>query len=277
MKPKRTSQQIELLSLLVKRELAGKYKSTVLGQLWSLANPIATLLIYSFVFGLIFRVQPPPGSPSGLDNFALFLVIGLLPWLFFANVLNQSAQSIIANAPLVQKVYFPRVLIPVSQSIAAFTNWCIEMLVLVIVLLFWGLSILPLLPLVIVSMLLLALFATGVGMITSVINVYFRDFSYLLAIVLQFGFFLAPILYPISLIEDLSTERGGLLGTPVTILDLYLLNPMVAFVETFRALLYDNALPTIGVAIEILLWTAFALVAGSLIFRRTEKRLAEIL
>jgi lipopolysaccharide transport system permease protein len=276
-KRRNTPQHVELLLLLVKRELGGKYKSTVLGQLWSLANPIATIVIYSLVFGLIFRVQPPPGDPSGLDNFAIFLVVGLLPWLFFANVLNQAAQSIVANGPLVQKVYFPRALIPVSLSLAALTNWSLEMLVLVVALLIVGSNVLPFLPLVLLAMLVLAVFATGVGMVASIVNVYFRDFSYLLTILLQFGFFLAPILYPITMIASLSDQSGGIFGTNITYLQIYSLNPMVAFTEIFRGLMYDNRIPSWELWLEGSLWAAFAVLAGALLFKRTEKRLAELL
>ena len=277
MKRRNTPQHVELLLLLVKRELGGKYKSTVLGQLWSLANPIATIVIYSLVFGLIFRVQPPPGDPSGLDNFAIFLVVGLLPWLFFANVLNQAAQSIVANGPLVQKVYFPRALIPVSLSLAALTNWSLEMLVLVVALLIVGSNVLPFLPLVLLAMLVLAVFAAGVGMVASIVNVYFRDFSYLLTILLQFGFFLAPILYPITMIASLSDQSGGIFGTNITYLQIYSLNPMVAFTEIFRGLMYDNRIPSWELWLEGSLWAAFAVLAGALLFKRTEKRLAELL
>lgn len=277
MKPKGSPHYLELLSLLVKRELSGKYKSTVFGQLWSLVNPIATIIIYSLVFGFILRVQPPPGDPSGLDNFAIFLVVGLLPWLFFANVLNQSAQSIVSNAALVQKVYFPRALIPISLSIATFTNWIIEMAVLVAVLALLGANVLPFLPLVVVAMLVLAVFATGLGMAVAVFNVYFRDFSYLLTIVLQFGFFLAPILYPLKLVEGLSNDYGGLFSTNITILQVYSVNPMVAFVEIFRDLMYDNRLPPWELGLEAFVWSLVALAAGILMFMRTEKRLAEIL
>jgi ABC-2 type transport system permease protein len=276
-KRRNTPQHVELLLLLVKRELGGKYKSTVLGQLWSLANPIATIVIYSLVFGLIFRVQPPPGDPSGLDNFAIFLVVGLLPWLFFANVLNQAAQSIVANGPLVQKVYFPRALIPVSLSLAALTNWSLEMLVLVVALLIVGSNVLPFLPLVLLAMLVLAVFAAGVGMVASIVNVYFRDFSYLLTILLQFGFFLAPILYPITMIASLSDQSGGIFGTNITYLQIYSLNPMVAFTEIFRGLMYDNRIPSWELWLEGSLWAAFAVLAGALLFKRTEKRLAELL
>jgi ABC-2 type transport system permease protein len=205
------------------------------------------------------------------------LVVGLLPWLFFANVLNQAAQSIVANGPLVQKVYFPRALIPVSLSLAALTNWSLEMLVLVVALLIVGSNVLPFLPLVLLAMLVLAVFATGVGMVASIVNVYFRDFSYLLTILLQFGFFLAPILYPITMIASFSDQSGGIFGTNITYLQIYSLNPMVAFTEIFRGLMYDNRIPSWELWLEGSLWAAFAVVAGALLFKRTEKRLAELL
>jgi lipopolysaccharide transport system permease protein len=268
---------LNLFYLLTRSDIAGKYKTTVFGQLWSLANPLANIAIYSVVFGLVFRVVPPVGEESGLTNFALFLVVGLLPWLFFSGVLIQSAQSIVSNAGLIQKVYFPRIVLPLSTSTAALSNWGLEMAVLVVVLLFFGTWMLPFLPLVILTMLVLWFFATGLGLIVSVINVYFRDFSYLLTIVLQFGFFLAPILYPLYFIEDISAETGPLWGTPITVIDIYSLNPMVAFVEIFRAFLYDGVFPSSRAVIEVLIWTVVAVTAGLLVFKRTEKRLAEIL
>jgi ABC-2 type transport system permease protein len=200
-----------------------------------------------------------------------------LQFHFFANVLNQAAQSIVANGPLVQKVYFPRALIPVSLSLAALTNWSLEMLVLVVALLIVGSNVLPFLPLVLLAMLVLAVFATGVGMVASIVNVYFRDFSYLLTILLQFGFFLAPILYPITMIASLSDQSGGIFGTNITYLQIYSLNPMVAFTEIFRGLMYDNRIPSWELWLEGSWWAAFAVLAGALLFKRTEKRLAELL
>jgi ABC-2 type transport system permease protein len=126
-------------------------------------------------------------------------------------------------------------------------------------------------------MLVLAVFATGVGMVASIVNVYFRDFSYLLTILLQFGFFLAPILYPITMIASLSDQSGGIFGTNITYLQIYSLNPMVAFTEIFRGLMYDNRIPSWELWLEGSLWAAFAVLAGALLFKRTEKRLAELL
>src|SRR3546814_661038 len=102
----------ELLANLTIREIKGKYRRTVFGQLWSLVNPLVLMLIYTFVFAFIFRVSPPPGSPSGLDIFPLWLLCGLLPWIFFSNVVSLGTGSIVDNAPLIQKVYFPRLVLP---------------------------------------------------------------------------------------------------------------------------------------------------------------------
>ena len=101
----------ELLHNLTNREVRGKYRRTALGQLWSLANPVAAILIYTFIFSFIFRLPAQVGDPSGIDNYALWLVCGLLPWLFFNRVLTLGVDSLVANAGLIQKVYFPRIVL----------------------------------------------------------------------------------------------------------------------------------------------------------------------
>jgi lipopolysaccharide transport system permease protein len=267
----------ELLANLTLREIKGKYKRTVFGQLWSLANPLAQMLIYTFIFSVIFRQPPQIGSPSGIKVYALFLLCGLLPWLFFAAVVNAGTGSLVANASLVQKVYFPRVVLPLSQVGAVGFNWLFEMAVLVIALSIVGAFVLPWLPMVLLAMVLLAIFAAGVALLLSVANVYFRDTEHLLAIVLQIWMYLTPIIYPISLVQTESDHLGGLLGTPVTLIDLYGLNPMERFVEVFRALLYDNRFPAWGDLITCAVWAVALLVLGLFVFTRKEKGLAEAL
>ncbi len=268
----------ELLVNLTQREVRGKYKRTALGQLWSLANPIAAIIIYTFVFSFIFQLQAPQGDPSGLENYALFLVCGLLPWLFFSRVLGQGVEVIVANAGLVQKVYFPRVVLPLSLTAAISFSWLFEMAVLVVALLILqAFGLIPLLPLVLVFMFLLAVFASGLAMIASIINVYFRDMFYLISIALQFWFYLTPILYPVSLVETQSQRLGNIPGTTVGLIDFYRLNPMETFIHIFRNLLYDNRLPDLSVVLTALLWTAIAAVAGFWLFAKKEKQLAELL
>ncbi len=267
----------ELLANLTLREIRGKYKRTIFGQLWSLANPLALMLIYTLVFGFILRVSPDPGDPSGLDVFALWLLSGLLPWTFFANVVTQGLSSIVANAGLIQKVYFTRIALPLSAVGASAYNWLFEMGVLVIALAIAGSFVWPWLPLLLVVMGLLTFFATGVALLLAVANVYFRDTQYFLTILLQIWMYLTPIIYPLSLVQNESAKVGGLLGTTVTVVDIFELNPMLYFVEIFRNLLYDNRWPALEAWLICLGWAIGATLVGVLVFRRNERRFAELL
>jgi ABC-2 type transport system permease protein len=235
------------------------------------------MVVYTFVFTFIIRLEPAPGDPSGLNVFALWLLCGLLPWIFFANVVNQGMGSILANESLIKKVYFPRSVLVLSSSAAVSVNWVVEMLVLVVALVVVGAwATILWLPLVVVFMALLAVFATGVALALAIANVYFRDTQYFVTIGLQLGIFFAPIIYPLSLVKAQS-DRLGSLFLDVTLLDLYRLNPMERFVSVFRSLLYDNDWPAVDDVIACVLWALAAFVIGSLVFSRNQKRLAEIL
>jgi len=267
----------ELLANLVSREVKGKYKRTVLGQLWSLANPLALMLIYTFVFGLIFRSNPEPGDPSGLDVFALWLLCGLLPWIFFSTVLTMGAGSLVANAGLIQKVYFTRIVLPLSVVGSTAYSWLFEMAVLVIALSIVGGFVLPWIPLALLLMVMLTVFAAGVALMLSVANVYFRDTQYFLTIGLQIWMYLTPIIYPASLVTRASNDVGGLAGTAITIDGIYRLNPLYHYVAVFRQVLYDNRWPDPVEMLICLAWALGAIVVGMIVFRRNEKNLAEAL
>ncbi|WP_100814095.1 ABC transporter permease [Microbacterium lacus] len=267
----------ELLANLALREIRGKYKRTVLGQLWSLANPLALMLIYTVVFSLILRVQPGPGDPSGLNIFALWLLAGLLPWLFFANSVSLAMGSLVDNQNLIQKVYFPRIVLPLSVIASIAYTWCLEMLVLIIALSIAGAVVWPWLPLVVVAMVLLALFAAGFALMLSVANVYFRDTQYLMGLLFQLWFYATPIIYPLSYVADLSVNTGGIAGTNITPLDLFRLNPMEGFVDIFRTMLYDNRAPEPISFLICAAWAAAALTIGLFVFQRRDARLAELL
>lgn len=267
----------ELLVNLTMREVKGKYKRTVFGQLWSLVNPLALMLIYTIVFYFIFRAHPEPGNPSGLNVFALWLLCGLLPWTFFATVVSSGMGSIVANAGLVQKVYFSRVVLPLSNVAASAYNWLWEMGVLLIVLSIAGGFVLPWIPLVVVVMVLLALFAAGFALVLAVANVYFRDTANFVGILLQIWMYLTPIIYPLSLLQTQSDRLGGLLGTEITLLDIFRLNPMERFVAVFRQLMYDNRWPNLDDFLVCVVWSLVSAGVGLVVFRRSERRLAELL
>lgn len=267
----------ELFVNLTQRELKGKYKRTVLGQLWSLANPLALMVVYTLVFAFIIRIGPPVGNPSGLDVFPLWLLCGLLPWIFFSNVVQQGMGTLLMNESLIKKVYFPRSVLMFSTAASLAVNWGIEMIVLVVALVIAGAWMAILwLPVTVLFMLLLLAFAVGIALMLSIANVYFRDTQYFVTIALQLGLYLTPVIYPISLVDEQSDRLGaGPLG--ITFADVYRLNPMQHFVGAFRSLLYDNTWPRLDDTLACIAWAAVALAIGLAVFRRSERRLAEIL
>lgn len=267
----------ELLVNLTLREVRGKYKRTVFGQLWSLVNPLILMVIYTFIFGFIFRLQPDPGNPSGRDVFALWLLCGLLPWTFFSSLINQAMGSIVWNANLIQKVHFTRIVLPLSIVGSVGFSWLFEMGVLVVALAITNYVVLLWLPGVLLAMVLLALFGTGVALMLAIANVHFRDTEYLTSLLLQFWMYLTPIIYPVNLVAQQSAAIGGLLGTPVTLLDIYRLNPMFHFVDLFRQLLYDNRWPDVPTVLICTAWALIVFALGVIVFHRNEKKLAEIL
>lgn len=259
------------------REVRGKYKRTALGQGWSLLNPLVTLAIFSLVFGLLLRADPPVGSPSGLDVFALWLAGGLLPWTFFAASVQAGMASLLLNANLVKKVYFPREVLVSSTVLSFVVTFAVELVALTVVLLLAGTNPLPWLPLVGMAVVLLTAFALGLALVLSIANVYFRDTGHLMALVFQFWFYLTPIVYPATLVDRVAAERGGfrLAGVDLPVAELYALNPMQRFSDVFRSLLYDQRMPDWQDWAGCLLSATLALVIGALVFRRFSGRIVE--
>lgn len=248
---------------LTLRELRGKYKRSVLGYAWSIINPITNLAVYGVVFGIYLRVNPPVGDPSGLENYAFFLVTGLLGWSFLTNSVGGAVGSLVANENLITKVYFPRTVIPTSVTVSHLVGLLIELGVLSLALLTIGHNmVLPWLPLLVPLLILQFFFVLGLGLFLSVANAYFRDVSHFVGIFLNAWFYATPILYPESLIPDWARTFTRL-------------NPMTHFVDAYRDILYDLRFPQPK---EWILLTALGL--GSMIvgwgfFRRHEPRLAE--
>ena len=261
----------ELLVNFTLRELRSKYKRSVLGWSWSLLNPLATMLIFTVVFRFFLKVPVPQGESSGLQVFALFLLCGLLPWNFLANGMTGSMGSLLNHSSLIKKVYFPREAL-VAASVASWTfSLFIELAVLVIALLVAGNFVLPWLPAVVALVALQTVFVLGVGLLLSVLNVYFRDVQHFVGILLQLWFYATPVVYPLSVVP----ESAELLGREIPVRFLYGLNPMVRFVEVYRDLLYDLRLPSIGDVAVLVAVSVCTLAVGLAVFRRLEPKLAE--
>jgi lipopolysaccharide transport system permease protein len=259
-------QSRELLWNLTLRELRTKYRRSFLGWAWSMLNPLATVAIYSFVFGTLFNAQAPVGDPSGLTGFGYFLLCGVLPWNFFALVSNLGLGAILGNAGLVRRVAFPREVLVFSNVLHACVQFAIELGLLGIVLLIAGSPFLPWLPVVLLTSALLAVFASGFALALSVLAVYFRDMMYLWAILLQVWFFATPIVYPPDLLET---------QAPQWVQNILQFNPMNRFVEVYRRCLYDAAAPGWRTMLALVAVSFGSLVLGWAIFRRFVRRLPE--
>lgn len=256
----------ELLWNLTLREMRGRYKRTALGWAWSLLNPLSTMLTYTIVFSVILGGQPPIGNPSHLNTFALYLMCGLLPWNFFAISCGNGLQAVLGNAGLVRKVAFPREHLVIATVLAGLLTNFIELTVLGIVLVFFGNVVVVWIPMMLIAATLIGVFATGLGLMLSALNVYFRDTGYLWAIVTQIWFFLTPIVYPDSLLKQ---------KVPHWLYIILSRQPMAVAVQVMRNLMYDLRAPTIAQWGYLVVWAAISLTAGLVVFRRLEPRFAE--
>jgi lipopolysaccharide transport system permease protein len=247
-----------LLYFLTWRDIKVRYKQTVLGAAWAIIQPFMTMVVFSLFFGNLANV-PSDGIPYPIFSYA-----ALVPWTFFANGLGQSANSLVGSANLIKKIYFPRLVIPISSVISGVVDFALAFAVLVVLMLVYGM--LPTVNIIWLPFFLLLAFVTslGVGLWLSAMNVQFRDVRYTVPFLTQFWMFASPIAYPSSLIEN-ETLRA-----------LYGINPMAGVVEGFRwALLGTNNAP--GPIILVSAVAAVALlVSGAYYFRRMEKSFADV-
>lgn len=263
---RRISGSRELIWNLCLRELRAKYRRSFLGWSWSLLNPLTVVLTYGFVFGVVLGSTAPLGNPSGLQSFALYLLTGVLPWGFFTLTTGQGLVALSSNAGLVRKVAFPRESLVFAQSLFCLIQHSIEMLVLNIVMLAFGVNVLPHLPTTLFLMTMNALFATGIGFMLAPTTVYFRDLPYLWQVMTQIYFFMTPIIYTPDAIKD---------KVPSAIDAILTWNPMAVIVRGFRHTLYDGASPPASAFLYLPIVCIGVLVSGILIFRRMDRRIAE--
>jgi lipopolysaccharide transport system permease protein len=247
----------ELLYFLAWRDIKVRYKQTVLGGLWAIIQPFLTMVVFSLFFGKLAKI-PSDGVP-----YPLFAYAALVPWTFFANGLSQSADSLVGSANLIKKVYFPRLIIPISSVLSGLVDFVLAFVVLLGMMLYYGLV--PTLNVIWLPLLLVLALVTALGTVfwLSAMNVQFRDVRYTVPFLIQVWLFATPIAYPSSL-----------LGEPWR--TLYGLNPMVGVVEGFRwALLGAQTGPgPVILASSLAALTLF--VTGAFYFRRMEKTFADI-
>ena len=247
----------ELLYFLTWRDIKVRYKQTVLGAAWAIIQPFFTMVVFSLFFGKLAKV-PSDGIP-----YPIFAYAALVPWTFFANGLSQSSNSLVDNANMLKKVYFPRLVVPLSSVISGVVDFILAFTVLLGMMLFYGIY--PTIHVIWLPFLLLLTLTTslGVGLWLSAMNVQFRDVRYTVPFLTQFWLFATPIAYPSSLL-------------PEPWRTLYGINPMVGVVEGFRwALLGTETAPGPIIIVSALVALAL-LVGGAFYFRRMEKTFADV-
>lgn len=256
----------ELFWNLALRELRTRYKRSALGWAWSMLNPLATTLIYTFFFVTLLTSTAPVGDPSGLKSYGLFIICALLPWNFMAIGVGTSMGTVIANGGLVKKVAFPREHLVLANVAASFITLMIELGVLSVVMLCFGRIVLLQVPGVLLAALLLSMFVTGMSMLLAAGNVFFRDLGHLWAIVAQIWFFLTPVVYSAEIVQ-------AKVSAPVFWIYEHL--PMAVATRVFRELLYDGRYPTPAQYGYMVLWGAAMLWVGWSVFKRLAPRFPE--
>ena len=245
---------MDVVLVLAQKDFKVRYRNSVLGFLWALFNPLGYMIILTLVFSFLLRVSIP--------NFPAWVLIGLLVWRFFSISTTQSLFSIIGNPPLVNRVYFPRYIIVLSNNLANFLGSALEFLVLMPLLVLLGVNLSAYVLFLPALLTLEFLLVFTLSLALSSLNLKYRDFFQLWDIALQLGFFLSPIVYATNLI-------------PPRFQLVYSLNPVTRLIESARSILLYQQLPSLYDTAVIIASVAIILLIGFPIFRRLERRFAE--
>ena len=244
----------EFLKTSILKDFRGKYKKSFLGVLWSFLNPLFQLLIYSLVF--------PHIMGNRIENYTVYLMIGLMPWTFFNNTIIQSAACIVTNGGIIKKVFFPREILPISILTSNLVNFLITQIIVLIALIFSGIAITDAVLFFPVIVIMQYILQMGLAFIFSAITVYIRDVEYIINIFMMLMFYLCPIVYEPSMI-------------PNNLLKFFKLNPMFEIISFYRKILYEGVIPNMIDVLKIFIVCFVILVFGYSVFKRLEKRFAE--
>ena len=244
----------ELLKNNVKKEIRGKYKKSVLGVLWTFLNPLLQLAVYAFIFPLILK--------NAQEYYIIFVCAGLIPWTFFTTAVAQSTWTVVGNANIVKKVYFPREILPISVVTSAMVNFLISTIIIVAFCLGYGLGIskyIVFYPIILIIQYILQL---GIAFILSAATVYFRDLEHFVQIVLMLMFYATPIVYSSESIPDAFKA-------------IIVLNPMAHIIEGYRDIFYNQVKPDFMALGIVFIVSILLCVVGYFIFKKLQKGFAE--
>lgn len=244
----------ELLKTNVKKEIRGKYKGSVLGVLWSFLNPLLMVAVYAIVFPYLMR--------STQEHYLIFLITGIIPWIFFTTVVTSGCNCVWINGGIIKKVYFPREILPLSVVLSALVNFLISCFIILVFVIFGGVGIsihLLWLPVIAIIQSMLSL---GLLFILSAINVYVRDIEYIVQFIMNLLFYATPIVYDITMI-------------PEKFRWVFNLNPMAHLLAAYRAIFYSKTMPDLKSLGIIGIISFVVLIVGYKIFKKLEKGFAE--
>jgi homopolymeric O-antigen transport system permease protein len=250
----------ELFVILAWRDISVRYKQTIIGVAWAILRPFLTMLVFTVIFGRVAKLPSDGNAP-----YALLVFAAMLPWSLFSTSLSEASNSLIANANLISKVYFPRLIVPTATVVTAFVDFLISFVILIGLMAYyqfapgWHMLLLPL-------FILLALFASlGPGLWITALNVKYRDFRYVIPFVVQFGLYISPVGFSSSVIP----EKWRLI---------YSLNPMVGVIDGFRWCILGGGSPIYwpGFILSLVIVTFFIWLGVSR-FRKMEKTFADLI
>ncbi len=245
----------EMIFSLVRRDLKGKYKNSLIGFMWTFLNPLFQLLIYTFAFSVV--------MPINVENYYMHLFVALIPWIFFSACLTGGARAVTDQQEMVKKIYFPREVLPISFATSQFVNMLLSFLVIFVVLLLSGIGInlqaIVWLPIVFLIQYVLAL---GITMACSAISVYYRDMEQIFGILSLGLMYACPVVYSMDSVPE---EFKGIIR----------LNPMTAIIEAYRDILYYKNVPNMSTLMNALVWATAALIIGCAIFDWLQRRFVE--
>lgn len=245
----------EMLKNLINRELRTRYKASVIGFLWTFINPLIMLVVYTVFFSIISR-------GSAIQPYSIFLFCALLPWLYFQTGIQTSTMSIVGNANLVKKVYFPNELLPISAVMASLVNYLLGLLILIPAEFMFGthmnFSLIYFIPIVAIQSILIL----GFSFWLSALNVFFRDIEHIVGVIFTAWFYITPVMYQMELI-------------PLEYRGIYMMNPMTPIILAYRDIFFYGRNPNTRSLVEVLLLGSLLMISGLVIFRKMRKRFAE--
>lgn len=245
----------EMIFSLVKKDLRGRYKGSVLGFLWTFINPLLQLMVFTLVFSVIMK--------AGYDQYYLFLFVALVPWMFFSSSVQDGSTAIIREKDMVKKIYFPREVMPIATVTSGFVNMLLTFIVIFIVLIFSGKGINPVailcLPFVMIVEYILCL---GIALIVAALTVYFRDLQYILGIFTMALQYMTPVMYGSEMVPDWA-------------MPIFQANPMTPIIDMYRQILYYKEVPEMLSLLYVLALGVIFIVLGFFCFNKLQKGFAE--